>query len=635
MLRLALLGAPSLERGGGLVDGRAAHRHRLALLALLALAPGRRLGRDRLLAWLWPESDTRHGRNLLKVSTYVLRSALGDAALLSAGDELRLNSELVTVDVLEFEGALQRGDHARAAALYAGPFMDGFFLREAPAFERWLEAERARLAGGYARALEALADAAEAARHLPAAVEWWRRRAVQDPYDSRVAVRLMQALDAAGNRAGALQHAEIHQRLLRAEFGAAPAPDVAALAARLQREPATPVVPATPVAHATPAPPTSRPIESEHARAVAGVAPPRPAQWIAVAAVLLYVVFLGGAVLHTRPREVAVGDRAPGAAAEKLGVDAEARALHRRARYLWNQRTREGHARAIHYFHQAIERDSGYADAYAGLADVYLTGFQLGLLDLSEAESYARLTWAAERALALDDESADAHVAFAISLWWQRNWPGAARELRRAIALDPANATARSWYSLLLRGMGRGAEALRESGAAVEREPFAVVVAYNHAWQCHVGRDHACALEQYRRVLEISAYPGAWRGLGLLHAQQGRADEARHALEQAVALAPHRTDFLADLAYVHALAGRTREARATLDRAKAAPVEAFNIARAHAALGERDSAFAWLARSNWRWPHRATRDDPGLDPLRADARFAELDARVEREMGMR
>ena len=78
-----------------------------------------------------------------------------------------------------------------------------------------------------------------------------------------------------------------------------------------------------------------------------------------------------------------------------------------------------------------------------GLPDVYLTGYQLNLLGLSDAESYSRLTWAAERALALDDESADAHVAFALAHWWQRNWPGAARELARAFELEPGHATAR------------------------------------------------------------------------------------------------------------------------------------------------------------------------------------------------
>src|SRR5688572_5247008 len=97
-----LFGSPSIEGDDGTqLGGRVAQRHRVALLALLALAPGERLSRDKLIAYLWPESDQERGRNLLNVATYVLRTALGENALLSAGDELRLNAEMVRSDVAE------------------------------------------------------------------------------------------------------------------------------------------------------------------------------------------------------------------------------------------------------------------------------------------------------------------------------------------------------------------------------------------------------------------------------------------------------------------------------------------------------------------------------------------------------
>lgn len=74
---------------------------------------------------------------------------------------------------------------------------------------------------------------------------------------------------------------------------------------------------------------------------------------------------------------------------------------------------------------------------------------------------------------------------------------------------------------------------------------------------------------------------------------------------------------------------------ATLREAEGRPFEPFNIGRAHVAVGEPDRAFAWLERSNLRWPHRAVRDDPALDPLRPDPRFARIDLRIERELGLR
>jgi TolB-like protein/Tfp pilus assembly protein PilF len=315
--------------------------------------------------------------------------------------------------------------------------------------------------------------------------------------------------------------------------------------------------------------------------------------------------------------------------------DADAYELYQRGRFLWNTRTPEGHARALDYYARAIARDSGYADAWAGMAHVYLTGFQLDVLPLSEAEAYERLRAAAARALALDDESADAHLAYAIALKWHRDWPGAEREFRRAIALNPGHATARSWYSLLLRGMGRADDAVREARTAAQLDPFGIVISHNYGWQCYHSRDTACASEQFGRAIEVGQYPGSWRWLGIVQAQQGKHAEAVASLQRAVSLAPHRADFAADLAYVLAVAGRTAESRAALARAKAQPVEGFNVARAHVALGEADSAFAWLDRANWHWSHRASRDDPALDPIRADPRFARLSGRIERQLGLR
>src|SRR5215207_3425336 len=246
---LRLLGSPSIEREDGTpLTGRAAQRHRVALLALIATAPVERRSRDKLIAYLWPESDAERGRNLLKVSTYVLRTALGEGAIVSEGDGLRLNPDVVRVDATELEAALASSDYARAVALHRGPFLDGFFLSDAPEFEQWVSRERERLAGGLAKALEALAQQAEAQRDFSTASEWWKARAAQDLYDSRVAARLMRALEASGNPAAALQHASIHQRLLQDEFGIAPSPEITALADRLRREPVSVASVSTPSA---------------------------------------------------------------------------------------------------------------------------------------------------------------------------------------------------------------------------------------------------------------------------------------------------------------------------------------------------------------------------------------------------
>jgi len=234
---LKLFGSPSLVAADGVpVAGPAAQRHRLGLLALLALAPGHVSSRDRVMAYLWPESDAERARALLNQAVYQLRKVLGEDAIVSIGDELRLETGQVDVDVVRFEEMLEGGDTASGVPLYRGPLMDGFHLGGGPPFDEWLDRERSRLARTYAGALESLADAAQEAGDHKGAMTWWQARASHDPYDSRVALRLMQAMSAGGNPAGALRHATRHARLLREEFGIAAPIELTELQERLRAQ---------------------------------------------------------------------------------------------------------------------------------------------------------------------------------------------------------------------------------------------------------------------------------------------------------------------------------------------------------------------------------------------------------------
>ena len=232
MFQLRLLGGASLADESGPLTGRATQRRRLALLAILAIQHPRPVTRDKLVAWLWPEHDAERARHLLRDSLYLLRAALGEAALPTVGDELRLDSQFVRCDLWQFEQALSEDRLDDAVALYTGPLLDGFHPADGGELEPWFDAERARLGQRYATALEELAKRAESRGDAAAAGVWWRRLAAHDPYSGRVAVRLMRALEATGDRAGALRHARTHAALLRSEFEAAPDPDVTALAER-------------------------------------------------------------------------------------------------------------------------------------------------------------------------------------------------------------------------------------------------------------------------------------------------------------------------------------------------------------------------------------------------------------------
>jgi adenylate cyclase len=235
MYSLKLFGGASLEGPHGSLRGRAAQRQRVALLALLATCRSGAVPREKLIACLWPEIGHERGRHLLSNSIYILRQALGERAITCNGDALRLEPGVVDCDVRAFCEALAVDDLARAVELYSGPLLDGFYLADTPTFSRWLDEERERLALLHRGALEALAEQRERDGDPRAAVECWRKVAAHDPYSPRVALRLMSALEAAGDSPGALQHARVHEILLATELEVAPDQAVSELAHQIRK----------------------------------------------------------------------------------------------------------------------------------------------------------------------------------------------------------------------------------------------------------------------------------------------------------------------------------------------------------------------------------------------------------------
>jgi DNA-binding SARP family transcriptional activator len=180
------------------------------------------ISRDKVLALLWPESDEERGRNAPRQALHTLRRELHVPDLLLGTDTLRLDPEAVASDLRDFEAARAAGRIEEAVGLYGGPFLDGFHIGGAPEFERWVEETRAAYARELAGMLERLARDAGRAGDPTLAVRWWRRLAVLDPLDSSVALALMESLAAAGDRAGAMRHGQVHARLTQEELGAGP-----------------------------------------------------------------------------------------------------------------------------------------------------------------------------------------------------------------------------------------------------------------------------------------------------------------------------------------------------------------------------------------------------------------------------
>ncbi|MDQ6886131.1 MAG: hypothetical protein M3068_02440 [Gemmatimonadota bacterium] len=232
MLRLNTLGGLWIGSANtGAQDGP--RPRRLALLAILAAAGPKGLTRDQLLAVLWPDSTTERARHALSQTLYSLRQDLGVAAVLATPD-LRLDPTQITSDIEDFRSAVAARDWALAATLYLGPFLEGFYLSDAPQFERWAEEERAHLARDGARALEHVARAASDDGRLDDAAESWGRLTRLDPLSGAYASAYMEAISGLGDRAGALAHAKAHIELVRQELDTDPDPSVMRLVAGLK-----------------------------------------------------------------------------------------------------------------------------------------------------------------------------------------------------------------------------------------------------------------------------------------------------------------------------------------------------------------------------------------------------------------
>ncbi len=251
--RLRTLGCVELNDADGKQILRVLRQpKRLALLTYLALArPYGFQRRDRILLQFWPDSDEERARAALRKSTYRLRQALGADVIQSRGDaELAVDPDLLRCDVREFDAAIADGRPAAALALYRGDLLDGFHLDGAsPDFERWLEDERSRLKKDAAQAAWDVSAEREQAGDMPAAVKLARRAFELAPPDGQRLRHLLEILDRAGDRAGALQAYDKFSSWLADEYGAEPPPETVQLVqeirARSEARPRTEPVPKT------------------------------------------------------------------------------------------------------------------------------------------------------------------------------------------------------------------------------------------------------------------------------------------------------------------------------------------------------------------------------------------------------
>jgi TolB-like protein/lipopolysaccharide biosynthesis regulator YciM len=308
----------------------------------------------------------------------------------------------------------------------------------------------------------------------------------------------------------------------------------------------------------------------------------------------------------------------------------EAYQLYLKGRYFWAKRNREDLERAIDYFNQAISKDGNYARAYAGIADCYAVLPAFSNLNPKECFQKARL--AANKALELDNELAEAHASLGILLMSEGKAADAKREFLRAIDLDPNYANAYHWLGwIYFTHVGEFDDAISEVKRALELDPL------SPAFNVHLGgtyvlaRRYPEAILQLRKTLELdqgSSYAHAVLGDAL--ALSGQLDQAVTEYKKAYEV-DHDFHHLSRLARAYVLKGERDEALRLLSQLneleRQGSVSHYDLALVYTALGDKNQAIQQLEQSYQAGEAAgigSIKVDPMLDPLRGDPRFENL-----------
>jgi serine/threonine protein kinase/Tfp pilus assembly protein PilF len=327
-------------------------------------------------------------------------------------------------------------------------------------------------------------------------------------------------------------------------------------------------------------------------------------------------------------------ERARMAAAQP--VNPEAYEAFLKGRYHWFKRSPDALRRGLEYFRQAIALDHTYALSHAGLADSYGSlGWDL-FAAMPPAEAFPKAKLAAQAALALDPNCAEAHAQLGhVAGFYEWDWPTAETELRRALELKPQYSVAHIWYSHVLHAVGRTAESFAESQRAVECDPLGLILNLHLGWNYLYDRKCERAIEQLQKTMELQPdFLLAYLFLGEAYEQSGNFGGAITQFERAVILSERRPIYLAGLGHAYAASGQRDRATEIIDELQQAAgstyVPARGIAEIYVGLGEGEQAFAWLdkaveQRNGWLF-HIKT--NPRYDSLRSDPRYADLVRRI-------
>jgi tetratricopeptide (TPR) repeat protein len=310
-------------------------------------------------------------------------------------------------------------------------------------------------------------------------------------------------------------------------------------------------------------------------------------------------------------------------------VDPEEQDLYFRGRYHLGKGSEDEINKGIEYFRQGIEHSPRDARNYAALADSYLA---LSDYYLSPAVTLELGKQSAMKALQLDDNLAETHVSLgAIRFLYDWDWPQAEKEFTQAVKLNPNSSDAHLWRGVFLAQMGRSDEGISEIKLAESLDPLSLAVHVNAGWVYYLAKRDEQAVQEWRKILDIDPhFTVTHASIWIAYVKQA---------EMGTALSPPSAGDadalqLAAITGRRAVSGNRAEAERLLSRldsiSKRHYVCPYEMATAHAILGNKDKALDWLSRG---LKERSAcmadlKVDPRLDSLRSDARFQEFLRRV-------
>jgi TolB-like protein/Tfp pilus assembly protein PilF/predicted Ser/Thr protein kinase len=311
--------------------------------------------------------------------------------------------------------------------------------------------------------------------------------------------------------------------------------------------------------------------------------------------------------------------------------DPEAYQLYLKGLYYWEKRTPETLDKAKDYFSQAIERDPAYAMAYVGLANYYVAAPDYGPIPENVAAPKAKA--AAEKALAIDPSSAEAHAALGGSLWSLFDFSAAEAEFKRALEINPNLAHAHHWYGLFLSWEARHPEALAHLRRAIELDPLNLQYQSNFGQVLANAGQTEVAVEQLKKTLEMDPnFAYAHVELRIIYRDMGKYDLSLEEWKKASTLNNDREEITiaAGTAEVYAKSGTkaaiAREIELRKELAKRRYVDPTEIAYLYALLGDKEQTFAWLdkARAEKTAGLEPVKIVHALEPWHNDARYVAL-----------